>query len=70
MDCQHNEFSEQSCEATNSIQITKFLVSKQLLEIHSDEKIALETSAFQIFHSGNLTFINWFHKAKFSCISL
>ena len=32
MDCQHKKFSEQSCKlATNSIQITKFLVSKQLL---------------------------------------
>ena len=31
----------------------------------SDEGLMLETSAFQIFHGGNSTFINPFHKTKF-----
>ena len=34
-------------------------------EIHSDEGLRLETSAFQIFHGGNFTFINSFDKTKF-----
>ena len=35
-----------------------------------DEELALEKSAFQIFHSGNSTFINSFDKAKnFRCPS-
>ena len=32
----------------------------------SDEELTLKTSAFQIFHSGNLIFINSFHKTEFS----
>ena len=32
----------------------------------SDDALMLETSAFQIFHGGNLTFINSFDKTKFS----
>ena len=31
----------------------------------SDEGLTLETSAFQIFHGGNFTFINSFDKNKF-----
>ena len=31
----------------------------------SDEGLTLETSAFQIFHGGNFTFINSFDKTKF-----
>ena len=34
-------------------------------EIRSDERRRLETSAFQIFHGGNFTFINSFDKTKF-----
>ena len=33
--------------------------------IRSDEGLTLETSAFQIFHGGNSTFINSFDKTKF-----
>ena len=33
--------------------------------IRSDELLTLETSAFHIFHGGNSTFINSFHKTKF-----
>ena len=33
--------------------------------IRSDEGLTLETSAFQIFHGGNFTFINSFDKTKF-----
>ena len=36
------------------------------LRIRSDKGLTLETSAFQIFHGGNSTFINSFDKAKFS----
>ena len=32
----------------------------------ADEGLTLETSAFQIFHGGNLTVINSFAKTKFS----
>ena len=32
--------------------------------IRSDEGLTLETSAFQIFHGGNFTFINSFDKTK------
>ena len=39
-------------------------VSKQL-NIRSDEGLTLETSAFQIFHGDNFTFINSFDKTKF-----
>ena len=35
--------------------------------IRSDERLTLETSAFQVFHGGNSTFINTFHKTKFPC---
>ena len=38
--------------------------------IRSDEGLTLETSAFQIVHGGNSTFINTFDKAKFSCFTL
>ena len=38
--------------------------------IRSDEALTLETSAFQIFHGGNSTFINSFDETKFSCITL
>ena len=37
--------------------------------ICSDEGLTLETSAFQIFHGGNSTFINSFDKTKFFLIS-
>ena len=33
--------------------------------IRSDEGLTLETSAFQIFHGVNFTFINSFDKTKF-----
>ena len=33
----------------------------------SDEELMLKTSAFQIFHSGNLNLSNSFHKTEFSC---
>ena len=33
--------------------------------VRSDEGLTLETSAFQIFHGGNFTFINSFDKTKF-----
>ena len=35
------------------------------LGIRCDEGLTLETSAFQIFHGGNSTFINFFDKTKF-----
>ena len=35
------------------------------MAIRSDEGLTLETSAFQIFHGGNFTFINSFDKTKF-----
>ena len=38
--------------------------------IRSDEGLTLETSAFQIVHGGNSTFINTFDKTKFSCFTL
>ena len=34
------------------------------------EGLTLETSAFQIFHSGNSTFIHSFYKTLFSCFTL
>ena len=37
--------------------------------IRSDEGLTLETSAFQIFHGGNSTFINSFDKTQF-CFDL
>ena len=33
--------------------------------IRSDDGLKLETSAFQIFHHGNSTFINSFDETKF-----
>ena len=33
--------------------------------VHSDEGLMLETSAFQIFHGGNSTFVSSFDKTKF-----
>ena len=38
--------------------------------IRSDEGLTLETSAFQIAHGGNSTFINTFDKTKFCCFTL
>ena len=39
----------------------------ELIRVRSAEKrLTLETSTFQIFHRGNSTFINSFHKTKFS----
>ena len=38
--------------------------------IRSDEGLTLETSAFQIFHGGNSTFINSFDKTKFLYYSM
>ena len=38
----------------------------ELIRVRSDKRLTLETSAFQIFHRGNSTFINTFHKTKFS----
>ena len=35
--------------------------------IRADERLTLETSAFQIVHGGNSTFNNTFDKTKFSC---
>ena len=35
-----------------------------VLKFRSDEGLTLETSAFQIFHGGNFTFINSFDKTK------
>ena len=37
--------------------------------IRSDQELTLETSVFQIFHSGNSTFINSFDKTTFSCFT-
>ena len=34
-------------------------------QLRSDEGLTLETSAFQIIHGGNSTFINSFDKTKF-----
>ena len=34
------------------------------------EGLTLEPSAFQVFHVGNSTFINFFDKAKFLCFTL
>ena len=50
----------------------KFRFIKQVDKgrIRFDEELTLETSAFQIFHGGNSTFINLFDKTKFSCITL
>ena len=33
----------------------------------SEQRLALEMAAFQIFHGGNLIFINSFANTKFSC---
>ena len=38
--------------------------------IPSDEGLTLDTSAFQIFYSGNSTFINSFDKTKFWSFTL
>ena len=35
----------------------------------SDEGLTLETSAFQVFHGGNSTFIDSFDKSKLSCFT-
>ena len=42
-------------------------VSSWSERIGSDEGLALETSAFQIFHGGTSTFIHSFHKTRFLC---
>ena len=34
--------------------------------IRSDEGLTLKTSAFQLFHGGNSTVINYYDKTKFS----
>ena len=40
-------------------------------QFNEDEGLTLETSAFQIFHGGNSTFINSFDKTKFLlCLSI
>lgn len=38
--------------------------------IRSDEKLTLETWTFQIFHSGDSTFIGSFGETKFTCFTL
>ena len=40
-------------------------INKANAHIRSDEGLTLETSAFQIFHGGNSTFINSFDKTEF-----
>ena len=54
-------------ENTGSPLTTEGLISGYLDDhpVRSDEGLTLETSAFQIFHGGNLTFINSFDKSKF-----
>ena len=37
----------------------------ELIRVRSDKRLTRETSAFQIFHRGNSTFVNSFHKTKF-----
>ena len=37
------------------------------LVLLSNKGLMLKMSAFQIFHSGNSTFVNLFDKTKFSC---
>ena len=44
--------------------------AKRYSEIRPYEGMTLETLAFQIFHIGNLTFIQSFDKAKFACLIL
>ena len=44
--------------------LSNLLIKVELLR--SDEGLTLETSAFQIVHGGNSTFINTFDKTKFS----
>ena len=43
---------------------------RQPLVIRSNEGLTLETSAFQIFHGSNSTFIDSFDKNKFTCFTL
>ena len=38
--------------------------------MRSEEGLTLETSALQIFHGGNSTFINSFDKTKFLCFTV
>ena len=48
------------------ISIDHLMKQNELISVRSDKRLTLETSAFQIFHRGNATFINSFHKTKFS----
>ena len=48
-------------QVTYQVSVTK----EEMFVIRSDEGLMLETSAFQIFHGGNSTFINSFDKTKF-----
>ena len=41
------------------------MVTFRALARRSDEGLTLETSAFEIFHGGNSTFINSFDKTNF-----
>ena len=42
----------------------------EIWQMANDQGLTLETSALQIFHGGNSTFINSFGKTKFSCFTL
>ena len=41
------------------------VLSNEMIKVRSDKGFSLATLAFQIFHSGNSTFINSFDKTKF-----
>ena len=43
----------------------KSAIYQLIPKVRSDEGLTLETSAFQIFHGGNFTFITSFDKTKF-----
>ena len=69
-------FSGSANKITAFALVNGFLVSKETVVLRwwesetkiwfcSDEGLTLETSAFQIFHGGNSTFINSFDKTKF-----
>ena len=51
-------------------QLIRCTITTQSVKLHyfirSDERLTLESSAFQIFQGGNSTFINSFHKTKFN----
>ena len=42
-----------------------FGIIAENFEVYENDILTLETSAFRIFHGGNLTFINSFDKTKF-----